>query len=140
MVTAFLIKLTLGALLGISAIRAAWPRSAKEVHRHQLLARRAEWLTVMFGAIAAFFLVSSAYALPRGDRPANPLGVIAFLAFWIVALAAVVLLRPLWRSVRQERARHARSLGAPFAGSGDPETPPTAHLGLSGQEPPPTRW
>ncbi len=137
--TAYLIKLVLAALLGISVLRAAWPRTANEVHRHQLLRRRAEWLTVAVGVVAAFFLISSAFALPRGDRGPNPLGTLAFLAFWVVVAAGFAALRPLWRAARQERARHLRSLGAgPDAGV--PDSPPAAHLGLSGQEQPPTRW
>lgn len=93
---------------------------------------RAQWLTVAAAVVGLYLL---AVTVMRA-RAADPWGVLTFLTLCAYAGGAGLLLRGAWRRhrhlVRDEE--HARWEAASVA-----ETRPR-HLGLSGEEQPPTRW
>lgn len=127
------------ALLAVALIRAGMPRGRSEVHEHQFLRRRVEWLTVAFALVGGLLAVGCIRALPIG-RPPNPLGMIAYVLLCVVAAAAWKVLRPAWRRVGAARRAHQDALTSAAGGPSVLDVPPARHRGLSGQEEPPNRW
>jgi hypothetical protein len=103
--------------------------------------RRAARIATLLVAVLAAFAVASIVAIMREGGDTRIAMVPYILLLWLGVLAWLVVV-PLWR--RSYAARPVTLPVDPTPGQvyGIPELdePPRDHRGLSGQEPPPTRW
>lgn len=121
-----------GAMVVIALVRAVMPQRRET--EPEFRRRRAEWLTVALGLIAAYLIAVTTRALVGEDRP-NPFGMVPYLLLCAYLPVAVLILRRVWRRAIRS-AREAAEADQP------PMTEPLSprNTALSGEDELPRRW
>ncbi len=129
-----LLTLAWWAALAVALLAALRPRRPSEPAEAVFRRRRLRWLTGVAALIQLPLVWACVAALPLG-RPANAYGLVAFVLLCATSTAAFLLLWAVRRRVKAaEGAEHLAAVRRAF------DAPPPRHVGLSGDEPPPTRW
>lgn len=121
-----------GALIAIALIRAVMPRRGES--EAEFRCRRAEWLSVGLGLIAAYLIALVVKALVGDDQP-DPLGMIPYLLLVAYLPVAVIVLRKAWRRAIRSAREAAEAELPPMMESLSPR-----NTALSGEDEPPRRW
>lgn len=121
-------------LLAVTLLAALLPRRPSEPTEVAFRRRRFYALTGVVALILLPLVWACVVSLPLSGPP-NPFGLMAFVLLCATSAAAFLILRSVRR--RLQDAVAAEQLAAVRRAF---DAPPPRHAGLSGDEPPPTRW